>query len=106
MTSIRTSIIAGFALTVATLAVTVSTPAQAQLLTSSQLKAYEASRGQPRCPRTVELTNDWVKQLTVAVANSRAKAEDNPIYWSDAGYYETELAYAKKCIQNVASIKR
>jgi hypothetical protein len=102
MASIRTSIIAGFALLAGIVG---SVPAEAQLLTPAQLKAYEASRGHSRCPVSLDKTNEMVKLLSAAALRSRAKAEENPIYWSDAGYYEAELAFAKKCVQSVAALK-
>jgi hypothetical protein len=102
MASIRTSIIAGFALLAGIVG---SVPAEAQLLSPAQLKAYEASKGQSRCPISADKTHEMVKLLTAATLRSRAMAEQNPIYWSDAGYYEAELAFAKKCVQSVAALK-
>jgi hypothetical protein len=101
MTSIRTSIVAGFALFALT-GIAGSVPAEAQLLTPSQLKAYEASRGQSRCPRSMAQTNEWVGNLTKALARSEAKADANPIYLADVGYYKTELGFAKTCGRTAA----
>jgi hypothetical protein len=105
MASIRTSIIAGFALLVAAGSISI-VPARAQLLTSAQLAAYEASKGQSPCPQTLDQSHQKVRQLAAAATRIRAMAEENPVYWADVGYYETELAFAKKCVQSVAAMKR
>ena len=105
MASIRNSIIAGFALLAAAGTVG-SVPAQAQLLTPAQLAAYEASKGQSPCPRSLDQSQRKVRQLTAAALRIRAMAEENPLYWSDVGYYESELASARTCVQNVAALKQ
>lgn len=104
MTSFRTSIAAGFSL-LAVMAAGVA-PAEAQLLTRSQIQAYEATRGQSQCPRTLDKSHQMVRQLTVATTRSRARAEANPVYWADVGYYEAQLAFAKSCVQSVAAVTR
>lgn len=54
------------------------------------------------CPRTLEQSHAVIAQLEAALEATRVRAEDNPLYQADLGYYRAELARAQTCVQNVA----
>ena len=102
MTTIRTSIIAGLAISTAVVLGAVSTSA-AQPLRPTQ--AAEAPNGFPaaRCSRPADQEALRINQLVEFVHKSRAMAAQNPLLWADVGYYEAELAASRRCLQSVAA---
>ena len=103
MTTIRTSIIAGLAITTAVLGA-VSTSAQ-PLRPTQATQAAEAPNGFPaaRCSRPADQEALRINQLVEFVRKSRSMAEQNPLLWADVGYYEAELAASRRCLQSVAA---
>jgi hypothetical protein len=57
-----------------------------------------------RCPPPAQY-GEAMKHLVAATERSRALAEENPLLLADVGFYETELAAARRCAPAVASVK-
>ena len=64
----------------------------------------ESSTANARCNHTLAQLTEYAKQLGPFADRARQKAEDNPLYLADVGYYNAELADAKQCIRNLAPI--
>jgi hypothetical protein len=105
MTTIRTSIIAGLAISTAVVLGVVSTSAAQPLRPTQATQAAEAPNGFPaaRCSRPADQEALRITQLVEFVHKSRAMAEQNPLLWADVGYYEAELAASRRCLQSVAA---
>lgn len=66
---------------------------------SAQAKAAE-----PRCSHSLDQYAGYARQLAPFASRARQQADKDPLYESDAQYYEAELADMQQCIKTLASI--
>jgi hypothetical protein len=102
MTTIRTSILAGLAISTAVIFGSLSTAAAE---TGRPMQAAAAPNGFPaaRCSRPLDQEAERIKRLEQLVNETTAETEKNPLLWASVGYYKTELAATRRCLQAVAS---
>jgi hypothetical protein len=102
MTTIRTSLLAGLAISTVVILGALSNAAAEP---GRPLQAAAAPNGFPaaRCSRPADQEAERIKRLVQLVDETRAATEKNPLLWASVGYYETELAATRRCIQAVAS---
>jgi hypothetical protein len=102
MTSIRTSLIAGLAISTAVILGALSNAAAEP---ARPLQTAAAPNGFPaaRCSRPADQEAERAKRLTQLLDETRAATAQNPLLWASVGYYEAELAATKRCVQSVAA---
>jgi hypothetical protein len=71
---------------------------------STQASAAEGSTATARCNHTLAQYTGYAKQIGPFAERARQKADDNPLYLADVGYYAAELADAKQCVKTLAPI--
>ena len=57
-----------------------------------------------KCSNTLAQYSEALPQIQVLAARANAKADENPLYISDAQYYASVVRDAKQCIQNLAPV--
>jgi hypothetical protein len=57
-----------------------------------------------QCSRTWAQYSEYAKWLAPLAERARHRADENPLYESDAQYYAAELADAQQCIKNLSPI--
>jgi len=102
MTTIRTNIIAGLAISTAVILGALSNAAAEP---ARPVHTGSASNGFPaaRCSLPADQEAERMKRLTQLLDETRAATGQNPLLWASVGYYEAELAATKRCVQSVAA---
>ena len=76
----------------------------ALMIGSCGFSAEVAAAESLRCTHTLGQYTDYAKQLGPFADRARRQADDNPLYESDAAYYQAELTDTQQCIRNLAPI--
>jgi hypothetical protein len=102
MTTIRTRFLTGLAITAAVILGALSTSGAQPM---GPVQSATAPNGLPaaRCSRPADQEVLRIRQLVEFVEKSKAMAVQNPLLLADVGYYETELAASRRCLQAVAA---
>jgi hypothetical protein len=102
MTTIRTRILTGLAISAAVVLGALSTSGAQPM---GPVQSATAPNGLPaaRCSRPADQEALRIRQLVEFVEKSRAMAVQNPLLLADVGYYEAELAASRRCLQSVAA---
>jgi len=102
MTTLRTRVLTGFAISAAVILGALSSSGAQPM---GPVQSATAPNGFPaaRCSRPADQEALRIKQLVEFVEQSRAMAVQNPLLLADVGYYEAELSASRRCIQAVAA---
>jgi hypothetical protein len=102
MTTLRTRLVAGLAISAAVILGALSTSG-AQVRGPVQSATAPNGFPAPHCSRPADQEALHIKQLVEFVEKSRAMAVQNPLLLADVGYYEAELSASRHCLQAVAA---
>ncbi len=63
-----------------------------------------AQAGNLQCKHTLAQYTEALKILETEAAQARAKADENPLYIADVGYYNSVLRDARQCVKTLTPL--
>ena len=63
-----------------------------------------AQAGTYQCKHSLDQYTEVLKVLEAEAAQARAKADQNPLYIADVGYYDSVLRDARQCMKSLTPL--
>jgi hypothetical protein len=63
-----------------------------------------AQAGTLQCKHTLAQYSEALRILEAEAAQARAKADENPLYIADVGYYDSVLRDARQCMKTLSPV--